>query len=422
MRFKLRAESRLEVLNRAVLVIASLGIYGIFRLVLSDKWSANQSADFWHYYYPLACNLLSGSGYVIKDAFCTMYPPGYPLFLAFFLYLSRAFGFSDENAFALLVGLMVVAIPQAAYSLGKIVVERKIALLGTMTLLIYPPYIWMTKQPNSELPFSLLLISMVAALLRTVQDPRVRYGYAALMGLLAGVMTLFRPIAILIGFVVALLTVLLAYNWRITHKMAFMGILVATNVLTVAPWSIYASVNKQETVIVASSGLLGIVDGLAYYYQPSPTQERSYVPASARALMKDIYDRRSEIKQLRDVVVILGEAIQERPIAVLQLFAVKALRVWYGTDSQWLEKELFLVQLPFVASFATGLFLLRKKNIQQRIYVIVAIGILLYTWLMSIAVLSIARYMTPTMILAVPAWGMAINILWYKLPSFFKVH
>lgn len=404
-----------EVGHRLTLAALSSVIFGLLRLILPEKWGAGQYADFWHFYYPLAQNVLSGKGYCLGDAVCTQYPPGYPLFLAGILAVTRGVGLSDGTALVLLVWIFGVAIPQAAYTLGKQVTNQRIAFFGALALLLYPPYLWLTKQPNSELPFSLLLITAVSVLVRTVGDPAVKFRSATLIGVLAGVMTLFRPIAILIGPCLAILLTLLTTKWRTSTKISFLLVLLAANVATVVPWSIYASVRKNKLVIVSTSGLAAMLDGLTYYHQASPTPERSFAPEGARRLMKDIYERRAEVKRFGDLTAILGTAIKEHPLAVLQLFALKALRVWYGTDSQWLEKELILVQLPFLAGFVFGLFLLWKGATPQHSYIVLASGVVLYTWAMAVAALSIARYMTPAVTLAVPAWGMTAATLWQWL-------
>src|SRR5215472_749217 len=148
---------RFRVPPRALLPILSLFalfVYGLFLVVLPDRWAQNESTDYARFYRPVAENLMAGKGLVTPDgSFAVRYPPGYPLLLAGILELARVTSARESVLFLSLNGLVVLAIPLLIFGIASTVFDQSTALLAGALAATYPLYLWLTKQPNTEIPF-----------------------------------------------------------------------------------------------------------------------------------------------------------------------------------------------------------------------------------------------------------------------------
>jgi hypothetical protein len=86
-----------------------------------------------------------------------------------------------------------------------------------------------------------------------------------------------------------------------------------------------------------------------------------------------------------------------QPFAFVSTLWRKSLRTWYATDSHRWESKLLLMQIPYLAiCFAGGVICFRKGGDAKRITILIAVIVLFY-WAMTIAGLSIMRYIVPVM-------------------------
>jgi len=106
----------------------------------------------------VARNWLEGRGWITpKGQVVVRYPPGFPLLLAGLFKMARWTG-TPERWW--LQGFTLAAMGGACaflYALARMVVGEKGALLTAGLWITYPFNVWLTKQPNSEIPFFALL-------------------------------------------------------------------------------------------------------------------------------------------------------------------------------------------------------------------------------------------------------------------------
>jgi hypothetical protein len=108
----------------------------------------------------------------------------------------------------------------------------------------------------------------------------------------------------------------------------------------------------------------------------------------------------------RDVAVMAAEAARENPVGALQVAVWKAVRAWYGTDSQRLDRWLLLMQLPYLGLLGWASNRCLRGGPKGASLAALLLGMVLYFWFMTVAVLPILRYMAPVICVwfaAVPA-------------------
>jgi hypothetical protein len=103
---------------------------------------------------------------------------------------------------------------------------------------------------------------------------------------------------------------------------------------------------------------------------------------------------------------VLREAAKD-PVAVVQTYAYKALRAWYGTDAQRARVEVFngIVSLAFLAVVAAGAWRLGRRPGGSGAEAWLLFGATGLLWAMATVALCIARYMTPAVALLAPVAG-----------------
>jgi hypothetical protein len=113
--------------------------------------------------------------------------------------------------------------------------------------------------------------------------------------------------------------------------------------------------------------------------------------------MNDIYAKYGELNSLGDIAAIMSKELLIRPVAVVKLFLLKAVRSWYGTDSRRLETPLMLLQLIYLALILWATIVSCKLGGTARKLTVSIWLIAFYFWGMTIIALSIFRYMLPAM-------------------------
>jgi len=268
----------------------------------------------------------------------------------------------------------------------------------------------MFKQPNAEAPFIPLFLG--AALAWACSVERAKPWYAAAAGALAGLATLVRPIGLALGPVLVLAMLVLYCRVRVRRKLLLAALLIAGNILVVAPWEILAHQRIGRWIPVATSGTGTMLIGLTSAINPTSSGEpsRVKVPLPVRQLMQKIQAERPVLEHLSGVAV-LGFAARNADARTLaELLAIKAARTWYATDSQRLEGRILLVQAPYILLFVFGAVVSWRTGGGPRRIAALAAGLILYFWAMSIIAAALLRFIVPAIsLLTIPA---AFGVFW----------
>ncbi len=378
--------------------VASIVITSAFRLALPARFDVNESSDFISYYEPVARNLASGRGLVRNDdEIALIYPPGYPMLLACIYWVAVKTGGPETlltSIFLLAcIGLSAVAV----YFLAKIRRSPLAAAAIALVWATYPFWLWLTKQPNSEIPFIPVFFFGLYLLLNGALRANADWRNYFPAGLLIGFSMLIRPIAIGSWIIAALIIWIAGNHLSFRLRLRSVCLLLAGVLITVAPWEAWVFAKTGRLVSVSDNGPLAMRGGLVFAAVEKPYRQRISVPDDVLLLMQDVLAHYPELKTKSDISRFLGNKLKEDPIAVIKLFAIKALRSWYGTDIQKYEWQILLLQIPYLIFILLGsLIWWRRGNADRKLVVCIWLMVI-YFWGMTILVTSTLRYMVPSM-------------------------
>ncbi|NNJ09079.1 hypothetical protein EKD04_001915 [Chloroflexales bacterium ZM16-3] len=404
---------RRVVVHQLPVLIAGAGailITLLFWAVLPASQRGTIHSDFQLYYEPVARNLLGGSGMIDTQGNpAVRYPPAFPALLAAIFGLAQLVQLPDPIAINLFILLCTGTSGALLYTIARLLWAPLPAALTTLAWACYPPVLWVSKQANSETPFMVFFYAAVLAFWYAVLRRPRAWPLFLVAGLLAGLAALTRPIGIVIAPVMAL-TLLLMWRVAAGRRWAMVALLLAGFLTPIMPWQIWIYTQTGRTVLLSTGGPSSMRDGLTFAVNKREKRQGVSLPDDVIATMSRIRDHGGEIRSYGDVVRMLGEEFQRDPAAVLKLLGIKAARSWYATDSERFEVPALLMQISVFLALLASCGLLLHAGGDKRFYAVLIALMLLATWGMTFLVLSILRYMTPVI-------GLALTTLPALLPA-----
>ena len=384
----------------------------IFISLLPGQWAKNQSADYFEYNEPVARNLLSGRG--LTDTYgrpAIHKPPGQSLILASLFALSEGTGVPEPIVLRLYIVVITAAGAVALYAAARQLVPPAVALLSAGLWATFPFHLWIAKQPNTEVPFMALFFAIVWLVIREINSGRLRPRVAIAIGLAAGISSLIRPAAIVLSGVFALWVYLAAQSSAWRHRLTFATLIIASNLIAVLPWEIWAHNRTGKWIPLSNHGTDSLLDGLTFGVKGRQTA--LLMTADLRPLMQDMLDRQSkgEFRTSRPLLGYLAQQFAEQPNLMMRLVAVKMCRAWFGTNEQWFEGRILALELPYLGLAVWGAAAMLKLGPSQRGFVILVLLVLVYFWAMTVMALSIVRYMLPVLgLFMIPAAAALVRV------------
>lgn len=411
---------RREGLLVMTLFIVAMLASGMFWAVLPAEYRENQSTDYALAYEPVARNIVAGRGVTLEGDIATRYPPGFAVLLAGVFRLGDALHVADETmvlAFRLLcVGLAVVLI----YGLARLLWSPRAALIPAVAWMTYPFALWLTKQPNSEVPFipvffAAMLVFWWALLRERGGGARAGAFYLA-AGALSGAAMLIRPAALGLSIVMALLVLLFAARaTALRTRLLYGALVVLGSILVVLPWEAAVYARTSAIIPLSSGGPATIYDGLTFLAVPKDYRREVAIPEDVADLMWAIHERRAEATTTGGVFTVLVDEARVAPAAFIKLMLIKLARSWYGIDSRVMERPTLLIQIVYLLLATWGtLYCVRQGGAARRL-----IGgnwlIVFYFWAMTFTVIPLLRYMTPVMgLLMLPLPGVYYSLIAWR--------
>jgi 4-amino-4-deoxy-L-arabinose transferase-like glycosyltransferase len=376
-----------------------------FDAVLPGSLASNSSTDYLVFYRPVADSLYAGRGLSIDGAAATFWPPGYSLILAGAFHLADVLGITHDR----MVDIVRLLSIGAAAVLVLLVFDRlfkwTIALSATALWIVFPLNLFLGKQPNSELPFRVLLFAALLAIVVGVQHRHP--AWLALAGGLLGLATLIRPACLLLG---ALLAVGIAlWSWR-RHKGLVLGALalVAVNVMVLAPHQIWLNEQTDQMAFVSTNGTAAAIDGLTIGTDADETPVGGFSRGAVK-IMADATAQRSRLNSYGDVAKFEVESARSHPVSFADLLAVKSVRAWYASESGTGNREAAVIQLALLTLVVAGIWLARRSGQIGALAAGITIGVPLYFWAVTISVLPLARQMVPSEGLLLPYAALTLH-------------
>jgi hypothetical protein len=386
--------------SRAALTVFTVAF--AFALVLihiaPSSWSDVRGGDYESFYARVADSILRGAGITEGSGeLATRYPPGFSIYLAGVFFITRPSGVPDPAAiqYAAAVGLGISAV--LVLKLSSLIWPLRGALAAGLCWATYPFALFLVLKPASEVPFLVVVYSALLLYARALRNRSGSTGVFVAIGCLMGAASLIRPIAAGLGATMAGFTVLWP-SFGAMRLRAVAGLaLLAGNLLAVLPWELLAYAKTGQVILLSTYGIRGIRDGLTFAVLNKGYRESKPLPHDVLTVMNNVRVRYPELESIGGVANVLKDEFQRDPGALLKLYAVKAARSWYATDSGRLESAVFLIQLPYLALAVFGGIRGWRINGHAAALIMLTCVLTAYFWAMTVMFLSIARYLVPCM-------------------------
>jgi hypothetical protein len=383
-------------------VFSVLVLLSFWTIVPGGAFNQSENDDYYNYYLPVGQNIANGQGITLHGKAALDYPPGYPLIVAANQMLAKLTGVSAESVTRLSVVLLFAAGALLIFMLARRLWGPGLALLASALWSCYPVVLWAARNPNTELPFSVVFYATLLCALTAWLARKNNAVLFAITGAICGISMLIRPITIALGIVLAIL-ILLGRHHRFRKRMIFALCLAAGNLAVIAPWEIWAYSKTNEIIPLSSSNRASITlfDGLTFaVWNPGGIRQGIKVPADVRALMAEAHDKylpiieKTRPEELR--AFLIGKFSTE-PFTVIKLMAIKTARSWYGTFTNRFETPIFFVQIFYLSFLVLACVIFWRKRPDSRQLLIAAGLILGYFWCLTILVDPLVRYMMPVL-------------------------
>ncbi len=367
----------------------------VFWKVLPNDYRVNEQSDYFASYEPTARSLIAGRGFTRDgENLATEYPPGHPLILAGVFAASHALHIPEETGLSALamVGMGLSAV--LVFFLARLIWGTRAALVSATLWMTYPFALWLTKQPNSEIPFIVVLYAgLLLFWFGLIRRPRARAIYFV-CGLLCGSAMLIRPIAIGIGVVLA------GIIWIVRREDASVrllpiGLLLLGNLVAVLPWEAYVYSKTGRVLALSTNDVRSLRDGLTFAINPKGYRGESSVSPDVAEVMGNILAEANQILTVGQLGSVVAREFRSHPAAVTKISLLKIARSWYGTDSGRQEWLVLLIQIAYLGLILWSIRWAWIRGGIDRGFAISALLITIYFWGMTILGLSILRYMVP---------------------------
>lgn len=348
--------------------------------------------DYEVFYGPVAENILQGRGITLGGTVASAQPPGYPIFLSFVFRLARFLGHERVeliehvniilNSFSCIILFLIV----------ERIYTRNVAFIASIIYSTYPGFIYMSTDPDAATLFIPVFFSFLLIFIIGYQTKSALY--FAVSGALLGISALVRPTPILMP--VALMLYIFFSNPKLRQKIVFITCFSISFIIVLLPWEFYVYRNTGRLIPLSTNGPASVRDGLAFAINPGVGGDRVHVSEDIYAIMKYVATHPQELSNVQQIARFCVLQLTSNTCSFIKLIGIKAARCWYGTDEMWHEREILLLQLPYLLLGILGIYRTsrNKTYLNGMVLLLIIIG---YFWIMSIMVLSIVRYMVPAM-------------------------
>jgi 4-amino-4-deoxy-L-arabinose transferase-like glycosyltransferase len=393
----IKANYHLLILNLIGAFLASIFITLLFWTFFSSGFHTQDATDYISYYDPVSRNLLNGVGFIRPDGTPAINnPPGYPIVLAGVFSFARILRLPENLVFSAFVLICMGLSSLFVFLLAQKIWGIRGGWVSALFFMTYPFILWLTKQPNSEIPFMVAFYASLYLFWCGLKGQKYVGFLLFLAGIFAGGAMLIRGIAIGVGFLLFGLFLILKKDVLIKARIILALAVLLGNFLVVLPWQIWVYEKTGQMVLLGTNSVSSIRDGLTFAVISKSYRQGISLPADVNKLQNEFVTENASMNSLGAVFRTLKQHLMEEPLTVLKLYLIKIARSWYGTDSGSMESTSLIIQLFYgVIVLLATLIVWRAKNVRAEGLVFLVWGLVFYFWMMTTIALSILRYMTP---------------------------
>ncbi len=339
-------------------------------------------------YQPQTQQLIEGKGIISFN-----YPPLFAAMLAGIYQIAHTFNISERVALAAYAVIFTALSTVILFNIARRIWGPLSALIVAVLWSTYPVALYSASYIGSETPFIVFLFLTFFFLIRLITAQRSFLEYLVL-GLSVGLAMLTRPVAMGLPILFAMfLWIGTQYRVHFQRFVVQSLFFVIGILILVLPWEVFAYSRLQQVPLLSTGDVRSIVDGATYAYYLKYNRHVP-VPDDVYALQKDFYNQSFQTSgQIANYFI---SQLSTRPRAVFLHYLIKAANSWYRTDSNQYDNLLLLIQIPYLLLFIVGAVMALRGEAFIRNVAIMVLVTSTYFWMMTILVLSIVRYMLPT--------------------------
>ena len=262
----------------SMVFFTSIFITIFFLSILPSSFKSIESNDYLLFYKPVALNLLNGHGLTdYKGAIALRYPPGYPIILAGVFSIGTVLHISESTMIYIFMISCMGFASLFIFLMAKLFWKPKYALIATSAFMTYPFALWLTKQPNVEMPFIVTFYASLWFFFLSFKDTW-NGSFSFLSGIFLGISMLIRPIAVGMPFILALSLLVFPYDKSMYQRFSFLTLLLFGVILIVGTWEAWVYANTGKFLLLSSGGVPSIKDGLTFGIQTKGYRHEIQIP------------------------------------------------------------------------------------------------------------------------------------------------
>lgn len=416
MRSLIRSLHSRKIIPLVLIFSAACTVQLIFLSLLPSELSKNESPDFTVFYSVIADRLESGEGFTSSfyfkgngnDAlpsdktgyFVTRWPPGHPIIIAMIYTLADQLDINRDKLVTLTFLLLYAFASCLIYKITSLFFGGYTSFFSAIIWTTYPFNLWLTKQPNSEIPFFIFFFWSIYLLLIGIRSNSTRYIVGA--SILISLAMLIRAAALLVPifFVISFWTYFLYKRnekdgWKFKNILKKSFIVIVVPILITAPWEIIVYKETGKVLPLTSTGadLISITN--LNILKPRPD--------GALIVSDELRDNLVSTLSFEErCSIILDYCDVNKPLIIpkksiyisAELYWIKFKRAFHGVDTKRFEDEVTLVQWFYFIPILFGLVLTFRKENTALLNIVIA-SLSIYFLAISVIGLPLLRYMLP---------------------------
>jgi 4-amino-4-deoxy-L-arabinose transferase-like glycosyltransferase len=368
-----------------------------------------------------AWNMVQGKGYVLTERIpFAGREPGYVLFFLAPIYFIFGHNILAAQVFQIILSLLIILL---TYFIAKIFLSKRISLLATFLVAIWPPLIGYCGEIMTETFFIFLFLIFLYFLLKGIKLNSKKIIFLA--GIFLGLSTLTHFITFLLPFFLLFLFFLIFRSWK--KSFVFFGLILIGFSLFIFPWIIRNYIIFDTFVL----GRTGIAD--VYWmgsYLPWDGEWFGYI-SPFTSLCPGISDPILKDKCLLKLTL---QNIKKNPLGVALIWLKKPFKTFLLPDgydsiykffSKVLKKEIKSLRdiIPIKGLYGGGfltiwvLAILGLKDLfkKEKIISLIFLFIFLYFFLTILPINPVPRYQLPLLPLMFILASFGLNNLFLLL-------
>lgn len=382
-----------RVLPGILLFVFSVSVTLGFQLLLPSNYYNGGSSDFALRDLPMAYTLSAGK-LVLNPG--KIPAPGFPLVLGGLVLMTQQLNLALDGVLRAFAIVEMAITTVLLWLLAQLLWNRSRALVAALLWSTFPFALWLTEQTTTELSFMVFFLAGLWVFGVSLSNRASRV-WLLLAGCSVGFAILIRPGALGLGLI--LMGGLFCLQTQASlGKRLWLGLVLLVGIgAVVMPWEYVVWRQTGRWILITTNDVASLRDGLTFGLISKGYRDPLVLPSEVEDLMQDATEQLPQLQSLSDIWHFGVAQARVRPWGLVQFMALKAVRSWYGTDSQRYEFITLMTQLGYLCLAMLGMYGMWRSPFPRRAFGLLLLVMVAYFWFITFLVLPILRYMIPAM-------------------------